>query len=64
VKKSKRNTRKKLGRPVTTGSGRAMMVRMHWPQIHALDAWIGKTRISRPEAIRQLVTWALSDRNP
>jgi len=32
---------------------------MHAPQIKALDLWIDDTGISRPEAIRQLVGWAL-----
>lgn len=33
---------------------------MHAPQIAAIDRWIGANDISRPEAIRQLVEWALS----
>jgi len=37
-----------------------MVVRMHDPQIQDLDEWIGNNEISRPEAIRQLVAWALS----
>jgi hypothetical protein len=56
TRKAKSN---KIGRPKTTGPGVAMMVRMHKPQIKALDRWIGKAELSRPEAIRQLVDWAL-----
>ena len=36
-----------------------MVVRMHDPQLTAIDGWIGDAEISRPEAIRQLVDWAL-----
>jgi len=36
-----------------------MVVRMHDPQIAAIDKWIADTGLSRPEAIRQLVDWAL-----
>ena len=32
---------------------------MHEPQLRELDGWIGDSDISRPEAIRQLVSWAL-----
>jgi hypothetical protein len=51
---------KKIGRPRSTGAGLAMMVRMHKPQVREIDQWIGDSDISRPEAIRQLVDWALS----
>jgi len=37
-----------------------MVVRMHDPQIKEIDDWIGDADISRPEAIRQLCSWALS----
>lgn len=59
VKKSSRKIKAKLGRPKTTGPGVAMLVRMHEPQLKAIDDWIGEADISRPEAIRQLVDWAL-----
>jgi hypothetical protein len=36
-----------------------MVVRMHATQLQAIDHWIRDTGISRPEAIRQLVGWAL-----
>jgi hypothetical protein len=62
--KSTRDTKKskavKTGRPVTTGAGTPLVVRMHDPEIKALDDWINKSNISRPEAIRQLVKWALN----
>ena len=32
---------------------------MHDPQLAAVDNWIGDAGLSRPEAIRQLVNWAL-----
>ena len=50
---------RKPGRPKAGGAGAPMVVRMHKPQLKALDTWIGASDISRPEAIRQLVTWAL-----
>ena len=40
-----------------------LLVRMHKPQIVKLDKWKRNSDISRPEAIRQLVDWAL-DRIP
>ena len=41
-----------------------MMVRMHKPQIKGIDAWIGDSGLSRPEAIRQLVNFALDHTKP
>jgi len=40
------------------------MVRMHNPLLREIDGWVGKSGISRPEAIRQLVTWALQHTKP
>jgi len=57
--KSTKRATKKLGRPKSTGAGAPMVVRMHDPQIKEIDDWIGDSEISRPEAIRQLVSWAL-----
>jgi hypothetical protein len=59
--KSKRAIKKspKKGRPKSTGAGTPMVVRMHDPQLAAIDSWIGDAGLSRPEAIRQLVDWAL-----
>ena len=57
-----RNSKKpKIGRPVTTGSGEPQVVRMHDHQLTAIDNWIEiqGEKISRPEAIRQLVEMAL-----
>jgi hypothetical protein len=48
----------KRGRPVTTGTGTIVGVRMLDAPLAALDAWISKqkeTDLSRPEAIRRLV---------
>jgi len=36
-----------------------LVVRAHPPLVKALDSWIGDNELSRPEAIRQLVMWAL-----
>jgi hypothetical protein len=54
----KKSTKRKPRRP-KSGAGMPMMVRMHKPQVAALDRWIDNSDISRPEAIRQLVSWAL-----
>jgi hypothetical protein len=46
---------------VTTGTGAPVVVRLHKPQIAALDQWIIKQddRPTRPEAIRRLLERAL-----
>jgi hypothetical protein len=51
-----------MGRPKTTGSGQPMVVRMHDPQLMAIDRWIKAQGedISRPEAIRRLVELGLA----
>ena len=61
---TKKSPRKKPVRKKSTGAGAPMVVRMHDPQIKEIDAWIGDSDISRPEAIRQLVNWALSQTKP
>lgn len=51
-----------MGRPVTTGSGEPVVVRMHLPQLKALDAWIAQQPQpfpSRPEAVRRLMELGL-----
>ena len=60
--KSIRDIAKRPGRPKTTGPGTGVMVKMHDPQLDAIDAWISKQKepdLSRPEAIRRLVEIAL-----
>lgn len=55
--------RKKRGRPVTTGTGTIVGVRMLDSPLAAVDAWIEKQKepdLSRPEAIRRLVEIGLS----
>lgn len=56
-----KKSRAKRGRPKTTGAGQPQIVRMHDPQIAAIDAWIAmqEAGISRPEAIRRLVELGL-----
>ena len=54
---------KRRGRPVTTGTGTTIGVRMLDDRIAALDAWIAKQKepeLSRPEAIRRLVERGLT----
>ena len=41
-----------------------MMVRMHKPQLKAIDTWIADSGLSRPEAVRQLVNFALAHTKP
>jgi hypothetical protein len=58
--KSIRDIKKKIGRPKTTGSGAAQLVRMHDAQLTAIDTWRQKHDVgSRPEAIRRLVELGL-----
>jgi hypothetical protein len=48
----------KRGRPVTTGTGTVIGVRMLDDRLEAIDAWIVRQNdpgLSRPEAIRRLV---------
>jgi hypothetical protein len=52
----------KRGRPVTTGTGTVVGVRMLDRPLAAVDAWISKQKepdLSRPEAIRRLVELGL-----
>jgi hypothetical protein len=52
---------KKRGRPVTTGKGHLVGVRLLAPALAALDAWIThqpEPRLSRPEAIRRILAAA------
>lgn len=50
-------TTKRRGRPVSTGTGVGINVRLQPDQLAALDAWIAKQpdKPSRPEAVRQLI---------
>ena len=53
---------KRKGRPVTTGTGTTIGVRMLDAPLAALDFWIDKQKepdLSRPEAIRRLVELGL-----
>jgi hypothetical protein len=53
--------KKKMGRPAT-GRGRTIGVRVHPELDAALDAWISRQpepELSKPEAIRRLVSEAL-----
>jgi hypothetical protein len=53
----------KRGRPVTTGTGTVVGVRMLKRPLAALDAWIAKQKepeLSRSEAIRRLVELGLT----
>ena len=63
----KSNRKPGPGRPVTTGSGLQLQVRVHAPDLEAIDAWIAahQKAISRPEAIRRMIQAAakLGDRS-
>jgi hypothetical protein len=55
-------TKKKRGRPVTTGRGTLIGVRLLDAPLAALDDWIEQHKepdLSRPEAIRRLVELGL-----
>jgi hypothetical protein len=51
------NTKRARGRPVTTGKGTLVGVRLQPPQIAALDGWIARQNapMTRPEAIRAMM---------
>ena len=54
--------KRKRGRPVTTGRGTLIGVRLLDDPLATLDAWIAKqkeTDLTRPEAIRRLVELGL-----
>jgi hypothetical protein len=56
------NPKKRRGRPVTTGKGTLIGVRILDDPLAALDAWIARQKepdLSRPEAIRRLVELGL-----
>jgi hypothetical protein len=55
-------TKKARGRPVTTGKGTLIGVRLLDDPLATLDAWISRQNepdLSRPEAIRRLVELGL-----
>jgi len=55
-------TKKRRGRPVTTGKGTLIGVRLLDDPLASLDAWIAKHKerdLTRPEAIRRLVELGL-----
>src|SRR5215216_5196168 len=65
MKTSIRGTLKQRGRPKTTGPGLGIQVRLHEPQLAALDRWIKAQpapKPSRPEAIRRLAAEKLKSR--
>jgi hypothetical protein len=55
-------TKKKRGRPVTTGKGTLIGVRLLDAPLATLDGWISRQKepdLTRPEAIRRLVELGL-----
>lgn len=63
MKKSISVNANKRGRPVTTGTGTVIGVRMLDEPLAAIDAWIANQQdpeLSRPEAIRRLVELGLA----
>jgi hypothetical protein len=55
-------TKKKRGRPVTTGKGTLIGVRLLDEPLATLDEWIARQKdaeLTRPEAIRRLVELGL-----
>ena len=56
---------KKRGRPVTTGKGQLIGVRLQPDQLAALDHWIserGDPKPTRPEAVRRILDATIGDR--
>lgn len=58
-------TKKRRGRPVTTGKGTLIGVRLQPSQIAALDGWIAKQSASmtRPEAMRAILAKEMPKRS-
>jgi hypothetical protein len=60
-------TKKRRGRPVTTGKGTLIGVRLLDDPLATLDTWIARQKepdLSRPEAIRRLVELGLKVKTP
>src|ERR1700731_3970654 len=60
-------TKRRRGRPVTTGKGTLIGVRLLDDPLATLDAWIARQKepnLSRPEAIRRLVELGLKVKTP
>ncbi|BBC74402.1 conserved hypothetical protein [Altererythrobacter sp. B11] len=55
-----KDNKKSRGRPVTTGTGTMIGVRLQDEQLRRLDSWIEEAggHLSRPEAIRRLLEHA------
>ena len=62
VKSIRVTTKKKLGRPATTGRGIQVGERWHPPEIAAIDKWIASQgeEMTRGQAIRRLVELGLT----
>jgi hypothetical protein len=59
-KSIKGTTKKKRGRPVTTGKGTQLGMRWQDPMLIAIDSWREQHDVAtRPEAIRRLVELGL-----
>jgi hypothetical protein len=59
------NAKKRAGRPVTTGTGTLVGVRLLDEPLARLDAWIAEQKepgLLRPEAIRRLIEIGLKKR--
>ena len=62
IKSIRVTTKKKRGRPATTGRGTQIGERWHDAEIAAIDAWIASSSdktVSRAQAIRRLVELGL-----
>jgi hypothetical protein len=59
MKQIPKTSPKKIGRPKLPAPSIPLMLRMHPPQVKAIDRW-RRDDISRQEAIRQLVAIALN----
>jgi hypothetical protein len=53
-------SKKKPGRPKTTGPGEQVVVRLHPPMLGEIDKFADAAEITRAEAIRRLVEKALA----
>jgi hypothetical protein len=61
---AKKAAKKRMGRPVTTGTLPLVGVRVSKGALDAIDRYAKTNNISRPEAIRRLIEQALENIKP
>lgn len=52
-------TKKRRGRPPTTGKGTRVTLRLHAPELNVLDEWAAANGCTRAEALRRMAMTGL-----